>query len=66
MRIISLKMLRDFSVRFPEAASPLRGWRKTIEPSQFDGWSDLKRAVNSIDKVDDLTVFSILAAISID
>ncbi len=59
MRIISLKMLRDFSSLNPEAVSPLRGWRKTIEQNQFACWADLKRSLNSVDKVDDLTVFNV-------
>lgn len=59
MRLISNKALRDFASGQREAAQPLQAWGKLIERSTFDGFADLRRVFNSVDKVGDYFVFNI-------
>ena len=59
MRLISNKALREFAIRQREAGEPLQAWRKLIERSTFDGYADLRRAFNSVDKVGNYFVFNI-------
>ena len=59
MRLISNKALRDFARRQPQAEEPLQVWRKLIERGDFSSFSDLKRALNSVDTVGDFFVFNI-------
>ena len=59
MRLISNKALRDFATRQRGAGEPLQAWRKLIERCTFDGFADLRRVFNSVDKVGDYFVFNI-------
>lgn len=59
MRVISNKMLVDFSLMHPLAEEPLRAWRKIIESQVFTGFADLKAGFHSVDKVGDFYVFNI-------
>jgi len=40
MHIISLKMLRDFWHKHPEAEQPLRNWHTVAEHSRFADFAD--------------------------
>ena len=59
MRVISNKVLVGFGMRYPQASEPLQAWRKIIERTDFQGFSDLRRAFNAVDKVGDYHVFDI-------
>jgi len=59
MRVISNKMLVEFSLRHPIAEGPLKAWRKIIEVNIFTGYADLKACFHSVDKVGDFYVFNI-------
>lgn len=59
MKINSHKALRIFIEEHPQAAQPLLGWRRVIEKNRFTNWAELKAAFNTVDKVDELTVFNI-------
>jgi len=59
MRLISNKTLREFANRQREAGEPLQAWRKLIERNAFDGFVDLRRVFNTVDKVGDYFVFNI-------
>ena len=59
MRLISNKALREFASRQREASEPLQVWRKLIERNAFDGFADLRRVFNTVDKVGDYFVFNI-------
>ncbi len=59
MRLISNKALREFATRQREAGEPLQAWRRLIERNIFDGFADLRRVFNSVDKVGDYFVFNI-------
>ena len=59
MRVISNKAWREFATRQREAGGPIQAWRKLIERNSFEGFADLKRVFNSVDKVGDYFVFNI-------
>ena len=59
MRIISNSAWRAFAALHPQANEPLQGWRRVIEKNRFDHWTELKAALNTIDKLGELTVFDI-------
>ncbi len=59
MRLISNKALREFTTVHREASEPLQAWRKLIERNTFDGFADLRRVFNSVDKVGNYFVFNI-------
>jgi mRNA-degrading endonuclease HigB of HigAB toxin-antitoxin module len=44
MRVISPKLLRDFSKKYPDAAAPLDAWLRVIRVGRFNHPADLKRA----------------------
>jgi len=59
MRLISNKALREFAVRQRESGGPLQAWRRLIEGNTFEGYADLRRVFNSVDKVGNYFVFNI-------
>lgn len=59
MKLISNRALREFTQAHPLAEHALQGWRQVIEKNHFANWAELKRAFNSVDKVDDKAVFDI-------
>ena len=59
MRLISNKVLREFSDIHPEAEPPLQGWRRVIERGQFANFAELKRSFHAVDKVGDYFVFNL-------
>lgn len=59
MHIISLKMLRDFWKKHPEAEQPLRSWHTVAEHSRFTDLADLKRSFGTADYVPPYTVFDV-------
>ena len=64
MRVISLKPLRDFWERYPDAEAPLRLWYKTAIYAEWNGLQDVRSDYPHADGVrvsgdDILTVFNI-------
>ena len=64
MRVISLKVLREFWVRHPDAEEPLRAWYKTTLAAQWTSLQDARATYPHADGVraaggDTLTVFNI-------
>jgi mRNA interferase HigB len=59
MKLISNSALVSFAQIHPESTTVLQAWRKVIEKNNFQNWSELKHTFNSVDKVDDLTVFNV-------
>lgn len=59
MKLISNRALREFALIHPDAEQPLQDWRRIIEKNGFEHFAALKRAFNSVDKVDELMVFNI-------
>jgi mRNA interferase HigB len=64
MRVISLKLLRDFWRRFPDAERPLRQWYKTAIEARWNSLQDVRQTYSHTDGVraesgETLTVFNI-------
>jgi mRNA interferase HigB len=59
MHIISLKMLRAFWQKHPEAEQVLRQWHSTVEQATFKDFGDIRRMFNSADYVPPYVVFDI-------
>ena len=59
MHIVSLKMLRDFWKKHPEAEQPLRNWHTIAEHSGFTDFTELKQSFRSADYVPPSTVFDV-------
>ena len=59
MHIISLKMLRDFWHKHPEAERPLRNRHTVAEHSRFVDFTDLRQRLGNADYVAPYTVFDV-------
>jgi mRNA interferase HigB len=64
VRVISLKLLREFWMRHPAARNPLRQWYKTALRSDWGSLRDVRRAYPHADGVttmvgDTFTVFNV-------
>lgn len=59
MHVITRKRLREFSVRQPEADTPLRVWYAIVSRTDFTSFAELKRVFRSADRVGKFTVFNI-------
>lgn len=59
MRLISNRMLTDFSAIHQSASIPLQAWRKAIEAGRFADFAQLKLTFNSVDKVGSYHVFNV-------
>jgi len=59
MHIISLKMLRDFWSKHPEAEKVLREWHTIVEHAEFRDFSHVRDFVNSADYVPPYTIFDV-------
>lgn len=59
MHIISLKMLRDFWQKHPEAEQSLRNWHAVAGHSRFGDFADLRQHFGSADYVAPFTVFDV-------
>ncbi len=59
MHIISLKMLRDFWRKHPDAEQPMRNWHTVAEQTRFGSFADVRRSFGSADYVAPFTVFNV-------
>ncbi len=59
MHVISRKALRDFWEQHPDSETALARWFKIMESTEFAGFSELRSAFPTADKVDDWVVFNI-------
>jgi len=59
MHIISIKMLREFWQRHPEAESLLRAWHSVVEHIEFRDFNHVREFFNSADYVPPYTIFDI-------
>lgn len=59
MRIISNRILVEFSAKHHDAGHPLQAWRKILETNHFANFAAIKAAFNATDKVGDYHVFDI-------
>jgi mRNA interferase HigB len=59
MHIISIKMLREFWKKHPEAESVLREWYSVVEHTEFIDFNHVRSFFNSADYVPPYTVFDV-------
>ena len=59
MHIISIKMLRDFWQRHPEAEQVLRQWHSVVEHMDFKDFNHIRQFFNTADYVPPYVVFNI-------
>jgi mRNA interferase HigB len=59
MHIISIKMLREFWLKHPEAEKVLREWHSVVEHAEFADFNHVREFFNSADYVPPYTVFDI-------
>lgn len=64
MRVISLRTLREFWQKYPDAETPLRHWYRTAMHAEWSNLQDLRQTYPHADGVstdsgDTLTVFNI-------
>jgi mRNA interferase HigB len=59
MHVISLKRLREFWRRWPEAESPLRAWHRVAEHAGWGCFADVREVYPHADQVGQCTVFNI-------
>lgn len=59
MHIISLKMLRGFWQKHPEAENVLREWHTIVEHTEFKDFDHIREFFNSADYVRPYTIFNI-------
>ncbi len=59
MKLISNKMLREFSDVHADAAQPLQDFRRLVEQGRYANFAQLKATFASVDKVGERYVFNI-------
>ncbi len=59
MHVISIKMLRAFWQKHPQAERPLREWHSILEHVEFRDFSHIREFFNSADYVSPYTVFDV-------
>jgi mRNA interferase HigB len=59
MHVISIKMLRQFWLKHPNAESMLREWHTVVENTEFRDFNHLREYFNSADYVAPYTIFNI-------
>ena len=59
MHVISLKKLRDFWTKWPEAEEPLRAWHRVAERSMWENFAGIRELYPHADQVGRCTVFNI-------
>ena len=59
MHIISIKMLREFWHKHPEAEGVLREWHSVVESADFADFNHVREFFNSADYVPPYTIFNI-------
>jgi len=59
MHVFSLRPLRGFWEKYPEAERPLRAWYKTTSKAEWKNFEDVKRTYSSADRARQFTIFDI-------
>jgi len=59
MHIISLKMLREFWQKHPEAEEVLREWHTIVEHAEFKNFNQIREFFNSADYAQPYTIFNV-------
>lgn len=59
MHIITQQRVWEAKRKYPDSISALDGWYRIMKKNSFENFSELKRTINSVDKVGSLYVFDI-------
>jgi mRNA interferase HigB len=59
MHIISLKMLREFWQKHPEAEQALRQWHSVVKQAEFTDFNHIRQLFNAADYVPPYVVFDV-------
>jgi mRNA interferase HigB len=59
MRVISIKPLREFARKHPDAETPLRHWLTATRSAVWKSFSDVRVTLGSADVYKGLTIFNI-------
>ena len=59
MHIISIKMLREFWLKYPASESALRQWHSIVEQTDFVDFGHIREFFNSADYVPPYVVFDV-------
>ena len=59
MRVISLRKLREFWARHPDAEGSLRSWFRVVKQADWQSFADVRAIYRSADLVGKFTVFNI-------
>ena len=59
MHIISLRMLREFWQKHPEAEGVLREWHTIVEHAEFKDFNHIREFFNSADYAQPYTIFNV-------
>ncbi len=59
MHIITQQRVWEAKRKYPDSNSALDGWYRIMKKNSFKNFSELKRTINSVDKVGSLYVFDI-------
>jgi mRNA interferase HigB len=59
MHILSLRRLREFWARHPDAEEPLRAWYRVLKQARWHRFTDVRARYASADQVGKFTVFTI-------
>jgi mRNA interferase HigB len=59
MRLVTVKILKQFCLRHPEAAKAIRQWAQRADSGELNNFSELRALFGSADYVPPFTVFNI-------
>ena len=59
MHVISLKALRAFWSRYPEAESALRRWHQVVESATWNTFADIRGTFSSADSYQRCVIFNV-------
>lgn len=59
MRIYNRKTLRDYKSKYPDAASALSAWQKTVESAAWQHLMEVRKVYPSVDAAGNFTIFDI-------
>lgn len=59
MHVISQQRIWEAKSKYLDSGSALDGWYRVMKKNDFKSFSALKKAFNSVDKVDELYVFNV-------
>lgn len=59
MHTVAYPIIKDFSKNHPDAETTLNAWYKTVKETNFENFSQLRKAFPTADKINSCIVFNI-------